>query len=66
MRASSCYSGIGNAPEDAERLDCARAFDRSHIRYVEPELIEDGLHVELRAVMVAADELVGLMPLKSG
>src|SRR6187399_2312171 len=32
----------GNAPEYAERLDCARPLDRSHIRHVEPELIDAG------------------------
>ena len=46
----------GNAPEDAERLDRACAFDHSHIGYFEPELIQDGLHLALRAVVVAADE----------
>jgi transposase len=42
----------GNAPEDAQRLDGARALNASHIRHVEPELIEDGLHIALRALMV--------------
>src|SRR4029450_5074353 len=43
----------GNAPEHGEGFDCPRPFNRSHVRDLEPELIEDRLHLAFWAAVGA-------------
>jgi len=65
--AVATLSDVGNTPTDvAVALDGSRAFDHSHIRHVEPELVEDGLHLGLGSVVVAANEHRRLDPVEVG
>ena len=57
----------GNAPQDAQRLDRARAFDSAHVGDVEPELIAGCVVTSLFAPSSLPQmNIVGFSPLKSG
>lgn len=46
----------GNAPEHAKRLDGARGVGVAHVGGLPAELVKDGGHGPLCAVVIAADE----------